>query len=405
MVGLKSLVLRNSVVGAMTCLAVGLGLGSGLGLAPEVAAQPVWPGYFVNSIQTKAVAGTGADAQDIAFRNARLAGLREVASRMVCSQSQELLRIPSDADLQAMVQSLELTDQKIIGNSYSGLLNIAFDPGLVKSYLNNQRAAFAMDPAPTQLAIPILRMDNGPAQAFDDDLWAEIWSQGPNRAFLQSYNTPDGDEEDAATFDPELPSSTAAQFLIEKYGFTGGLVVTASVTTGPEGEPMDLFVDAVRVGVGFGPSRLEVALVADEGESLDSLLRRAAEDVQIQASATYCDTTKAEVQPVFSINVVVIGTDISTWVQIEELLRAQDGIQSITLVGERQGAIDISVRFVGGLESLQQIFGSVSYRFLAYTTQQTSSDATQIFFFAQPDFQPLPNNVRILQMGDIQLAN
>ena len=107
----------------------------------------------------------------------------------------------------------------------------------------------------------------------------------------------------------------------------------------------------------------------------------------------------------FSINVVVIGTDISTWVQIEELLRAQDGIQSITLVGERQGAIDISVRFVGGLESLQQIFGSVSYRLLAYTTQQTSSDATQIFFFAQPDFQPLPNNVRILQMGDIQLAN
>ena len=378
---------------------------TGLSLAGLVGAQPVWQGYFVDNIQTKAVAGTGADAQEIAFRNARLAGLREVSARMVCEENRQLLRIPSDADLLAMVQSLELTDQKIIGNSYSGLLNIAFDPGKIQSYLSNQRAPFAADPAPTQLAIPILRIDGGAAQAFGGNAWGDLWSKGPNRAYLQSYNTPDGDEEDLATLDPELPSNSAAMFLVEKYGFTGGLLVSANVTTGPEGQPMDLFVDAVRVGEGFGAARLEVALVADDGESLESLLQRAAEDIQTQASAAYCQNTKTEVQPVFNINVVVIGTDMPTWVQIEELLRTQNPIQSITLVGQRQGAIDISLGFVGSLPELQQVFGGLNYRLLAYTTQQANSDAMPIFFFAQPDFQPLPNNIRILQMGDVQLSN
>jgi hypothetical protein len=42
---------------------------------------------------------------------------------------------------------------------------------------------------------------------------------------------------------------------------------------------------------------------------------------------------------------------------------------------------------------------------MAYTTQQVRQDAIQVFFFAQPNFQPLPQNVRILPMSDIQLAN
>lgn len=168
---------------------------------------------------------------------------------------------------------------------------------------------------------------------------------------------------------------------------------------------MDLFVDAVRVGVGFGPERMEVALVADEEENLESLLRRAAEDIQTQTSAAYCENIKGEVQPVFTINVVIIGTDVPSWLQIEELLRSQDRIQAVSMVGQRQGAIDVSLGFVGGLLELQQVFGAVNYRLLAYTTQQVTTDSMPIFFFAQPDFQPLPNNIRILQMSEIQLAN
>ena len=125
MFGLKTLLVKSRRLA--TALVCGVGL-TALGAAPITGAQTLWPGYFVDNIQTKAVAGTGAEAQDIAFRDARLAGLREVSARMVCAEARDALRIPNDVALQEMVQSLELTDQKIIGNSYSGLINIAFDP-------------------------------------------------------------------------------------------------------------------------------------------------------------------------------------------------------------------------------------------------------------------------------------
>jgi len=402
MLGLKSLLVKTAFVATIFVGCVGGGM---LLKAPMADAQSLWPGYFVNNIQTKAVAGTGADAQEIAFRNARLAGLREVSERMVCTESQGVLRVPGDSELQAMVQSLELTDQKIIGNSYSGLMNIAFDPSKIKTYFAQQQAAFAEGPAMTQLAIPILRMDQGPAMAFDDNPWTTLWSQGPNRTFLQSYDLPEGDEEDQATFDPELPSNNATLLLMEKYAYTGALVVSAEVTTGPEGQAMDLFVEAIRVGEGYGPTRMEVALVADEEETLESLLRRGAEDIQRQASAAYCENVKTEVAPVYTINIVVIGTDLPTWSQIEGLLRERDEIQSLAYVGQRQGALDATVTFSGTLTELQQVFGAVNYRLMAYTNQQTQSDAVQVFFFAQPNFQPLPQNVRILPMSGIQLSN
>ena len=402
MFGLKTLLVKSRRLA--TALVCGVGL-TAWGAAPITGAQTLWPGYFVDNIQTKAVAGTGAEAQDIAFRNARLAGLREVSARMVCAEGRDALRIPNDVALQEMVQSLELTDQKIIGNSYSGLINIAFDPSHVKTYLASQQAAFADGPAPTQLALPILRIDGGPAMAFDDNPWTALWSQGPNRAFLQSYDVAAGDEEDRVTFDPELPSSAATQVLLDKYGFMGALVVSAELTTGPEGQPMDLFVEAIRVGEGYGPNRVEVAMVADAEETLESLLSRAAEQVQLQTSAAYCDSSKQQVMPVFSINVVVIGTDVPTWLQVQDMLRAREEINVLSLVGQREGALDISVTFSGGLSQLQQVFGSVNFRLMAYTTQQVPQDAVQVFFFAQPNFQTLPQNVRILPMSDIQLAN
>lgn len=402
MSGLKSLLVRTAFVATAFVGSVGGGLVLQVSTA---SAQALWPGYFVDNIQSKAVAGTGADAQEIAFRNARLAGLREVSERMVCAQGQEVLRVPSDADLQAMVQSLELTDQKIIGNSYSGLLNIAFDPAKIKTYFTQQQAAFADGPAMTQLAVPILRMDGGPAMAFDDNPWTQLWSRGPNRTFLQSYDLAGGDEEDQATFDPELPSNSATLLLMEKYGYTGALVVSADVTTGPEGQAMDLYVEAIRVGQGYGPTRMEVALVADEDETLESLLRRGGEDIQRQASIAYCENVKSEVVPVFTISIVVIGTDLPTWTQIEGLLREREAIQSVAFVGQRQGALDATVTFSGSLSELQQVFGSVNYRLMAYTNQQAQPDAVQVFFFAQPNFQPLPQNVRILPMSGISLSN
>ncbi len=87
------------------------------------------------------------------------------------------------------------------------------------------------------------------------------------------------------------------------------------------------------------------------------------------------------------------------------MLRAREEINVLSLVGQREGALDISVTFSGGLSQLQQVFGSVNYRLMAYTTQQVPQDAVQVFFFAQPNFQTLPQNVRILPMSDIQLAN
>lgn len=367
----------------------------------------LWQGYTVENIETKAVAGTGAEAQEQAFRNARVAGLREVASRLVCPENQAQLRIPADSQLEAMVQSTELTDQKIIGSSYSGLLNIAFDPGAVGAYLSGQRVPHATGPAPRQLAIPILREEGSPALTFDDNPWLRIWSRGPDPTLLQTYDLMRGDEQDRAIFDPEVPSRSAVLSLMEKYDFAAALVIQAQLTPPLDEEaPASLYVEAIRIGDGPGEVRLEANLVAETDESIDSLLRRGAFAIQEQASAAYCRTfTAAPVALPTTIQIVVIGMDYNGWLQAEALLSARQEIRGLTFMGQREGAFDVSVEFVGGLLDLQQVFRSVRLRFEAYTAQAVVQDAMQVYFFAQPDVQPPPTNVRILPLNDIQLSN
>lgn len=369
--------------------------------------QALWRGYTVENIETKAAGGTGAEAQDLAFRNARVAGLREVASRLVCPENQGQLRIPSDSQLEAMVQSTELTDQKIIGSSYSGLLNIAFDDDAIGTYLSGQRVPYATGPAPRQLAIPILRIDNESAETFDDNPWLRIWSDGPEPTLLQTYDLMRGDDQDRAIFDPEVPSRSAVLMLMEKYDFSTALVVQAQLTPPRDEEaPASLYVEAIRIGNGPGDARLETNLVAEVGESTDSLLRRAAIDIQQQASAAYCRTfTATPIDQPITIQVVIIGMDYNGWLQAEALLSTRPEIRRLTFMGQREGAFDVSVEFVGGLLDLQQVFGSVRLRFEAYTAQTVVADAMQVYFFAQPDIQPPPTNVRILPLNDIQLTN
>ncbi len=197
--------------------------------------------------------GTGAEAQEQAFRSARVAGLREVASRLVCPENQGQLRIPADSQLEAMVQSTELTDQKIIGSSYSGLLNIAFDPGAIGAYLSGQRVPHATGPAPRQLAIPILREDGSPALTFEDNPGRRIWASGPDPTLLQTYDLMRGDEQDRAIFDPEVPSRSAVLSLMEKYDFSAALVIQALLTPPLDEEaPASLYVEAIRIGDGPG---------------------------------------------------------------------------------------------------------------------------------------------------------
>ena len=97
--------------------------------------------------------------------------------------------------------------------------------------------------------------------------------------------------------------------------------------------------------------------------------------------------------------------DYNGWLQAEALLSARQEIRGLTFMGQREGAFDVSVEFVGGLLDLQQVFRSVRLRLEAYTAQAVVQDAMQVYFFAQPDVQPPPTNVRILPLNDIQLSN
>ena len=56
MLGLKSLLVKTAFVATTFVGCVGGGM---LLKAPMADAQSLWPGYFVDNIQTKAVAGTG----------------------------------------------------------------------------------------------------------------------------------------------------------------------------------------------------------------------------------------------------------------------------------------------------------------------------------------------------------
>ena len=121
-------------------------------LANKANAQQV-NNYMVEGIAAKASARSSGDAKILATASARKDAFVILLSRLALKTS--LVNNISNDDLFDMVNSEQITEERISGSSYSAIFNIAFSESAVKSILRDKNINKTDDVVENYLLIPI----------------------------------------------------------------------------------------------------------------------------------------------------------------------------------------------------------------------------------------------------------
>ncbi len=162
---------------------VRLGLGAVLlafAAARGMAAPPLDP-YTVTDVAVEAA------QRDAALADAQRKALRQIVERMAGPAEAAKLHA-GDQDVQQVVRSLEVQQEKIAPGRYAATVAVSFTPGALRRLLQQNNIAFVEMAAQPILVVPAWVPGTGPAPAWTDDTpWRRAWAARPARPGPLSY--------------------------------------------------------------------------------------------------------------------------------------------------------------------------------------------------------------------------
>lgn len=144
--------------------------------ALPASAQDRTSAYVVAGVRADATAANSSDARNQAFSQAQQAAFERVVRRVTLSDDLTRLGAPAvtPSQLDALVSSVEVEEERLSGTRYFGRLTVRFAPAGVRTLLRN--AGFTVVDTRTSPMVVIPQASGGPndtAQA-----WGETWAQG-----------------------------------------------------------------------------------------------------------------------------------------------------------------------------------------------------------------------------------
>jgi hypothetical protein len=312
-------------------------------LSPSVAsAQGRDNVYVVAGVHVDESAANAAAAQQAGFASAQRIGLERLVRRLTVPEELVTRGMPAvqGAQLDALVSSVDVEEERRSGTRYIGRLTVRFDPTGVRTLLRQQGLTVVDTRTAPVLIVPLVVQGTDEAMAA---LWRDIWSQGGFGDELVPLTIAPATLQGAAAWDtaaPHAQAAAAASALYATLRVQGG---TATATL-------------VEVDSNARRDRGEVSARIDGTEA--SAVRAALASLADQASTRIQNDWKARIATGGGqrarISASALYGSQAQWEQIKDAL---EGAAS-TLISEirieavgREGAL-VSFSFVGDRNQL-----------------------------------------------------
>jgi len=333
------------------------------------AASGAWADLFTSPpvpVDVRAESAQAAQAEALA--QARAAGLRQVMMRLTAEESHLTLPVVEGEELERMVTSLQISDEKTAPDRYIARVSFQFDAESVRQLLRANNIAFTEARALPILIIPVLSEGGEPSIWTDPSPWLEAWARQDGSQQLVPPLVPFGDIEDVITLTPEqaLAGDEASILsLARRYGAESALVVHAILDIDPvnRNAVVDIFSQS------FGPDRYQPIDSAFSGaatEGTEPFLAAIAELLMSDISRQWKATTIRRFAIENQLTAVVPVSGLRDWLDLsaqidrihlvrEQSLKAlsvRDAVIELTYGGEPELLQDAMIR--AGLTMEQQ---------------------------------------------------
>lgn len=252
-------------------------------LAGNARAQDVQEVYLVRDVSIDATAESALQAKSAAIAEGQLGALRTLLRRLTVGADHERLPQTSQADVAGLIASYGVDSEKTSAVRYLARLTVQFQRGAIHRLLREAGVSFSETQARPTLVLPVFENDGRRRLFADDNAWLNAWSRLdlPSGDLLPLI-VPLGDLGDMSALDAEtaLAPVGAEVFadLMDKYGTGRIAVIYCSLMQADPAAPARLNIAAFRYGSAADVTTVS-AYDANEGEPLDALMLRAAEDI------------------------------------------------------------------------------------------------------------------------------
>ena len=325
---------------------------------------------FSATVRVDATADTAAAARELARIDGQRRALVLVIDQLSGTTDSGKLTKLDDKSITDMVESFEVTNERMSAVHYLADYTFHFRPSKVRRLVHiaesaqteaNSKPAVAEGNSKPLIVLPVFK-DSARSILWDDpNAWREAWGQrsfdtGPIR-----MTVPLGDASDLATIDAgraEAGRPDALTAIAQRNG--GDEAIVALATVRREGDKLvGLDLSTKRYRFGRLADTHETTLDANPGENPNDLLKRAADTIagEIANGLKKGSGSRSDQQSSLAAN-VLIGS-IDDWVRVRDRLTTVPAIRKVDLLSLNRHEAKIQIKYVGGSDQLKSSLAAV----------------------------------------------
>jgi hypothetical protein len=328
--------LRKAVLAVAAAAALVFGL---VGLA---SAQPadLWT---VTNVPVDATGASPSAAKEAALSKGRQRAWTEVYRRITPSAQWATQPPLTDAELEPMVKSFDIANEKHSSTRYLATVTYVFNPTAVRNALRRTGTQFSETKAKPVLVVAL----SGAAWA-PETAWGKAWAVQAQRGRLVPVTVPRGDDQDRAAL---ATVSTAADWalvkpLADRYGASSVLVATA----GKSGSGLSVNLTHIRPD---GRTPRSGSYTPQGAEDELALATRAAGVIADSLQEDWKRTTSVDYGQQASLTASVAFNSLAEWIATKRGVESSKLVQVLAVEELNMRSARVRLDYVGKVDQLQ----------------------------------------------------
>lgn len=316
-------------------------------LAPPAAAQALVDAFSVRGVEVDVTAANIQAAKDQAIADGQRQAFRTLLERL--TQPADHARLPK-ADGVEYVRDFSVEQERSTPVRYLATLTVRFNPAAVRKLLRDANIAYAEPRSRAVIVVPVLKEAGGrPVLWESPNPWRAAWAQQGSGLVPLAVPAPDSPEAQLLTADQAAAGDSARiQALSDAYKGADVMVVVATLAPGGR------TVDVLLYGSGNLPKPFDtVAYAAQDNETAEAMLARAARDIQRAIDTVYKQPNLLQFDRAGTISALVPLEGVEDWLAVRELLGRVPQVRKWELVSLSRAEAALVLHVVGDPEQVK----------------------------------------------------
>jgi hypothetical protein len=299
--------------------------------------------WTVSNVTVDATGASPSAAKEAALSKGRQRAWTEVFRRVTPSTQWQAQPPITDAELEPMVKSFDIANEKHSSTRYLASVTYVFNPSAVRTALRKSGTQFSESTAKPVLVVAL----SGSAWT-PDSAWGKAWLAQSQRGRLVPVAVPRGDDQDRAAL---ATVSTAADWamvkpLADRYGASSVLVATA----GKSGTGIGVNLAHIKPD---GRTAKNGTYTPQGAEDEFALANRAAGTIADSLQEDWKRTTSVDYGQQASLSVGIAFNSLAEWVATKRSLESVKLIQVLAVEELNMRNARVRLDYVGKTDQLQ----------------------------------------------------